>query len=124
MKFTDPLKKNKEFNSVFKKGKFYVGSIMVIYVMPNKADRNRLGVTTVRNFGTAVLRNRCRRLIKENYRLLEDRIAKGYDIIFTVRKLNGSAPSFYEVRREMLYLLKKMGILLNKEEKPDNEEVK
>ena len=88
MKFTDPLKKNRDFNKVFKKGKYYVGSMMVIYVLPNKKDRNRLGVTTVRNFGTAVLRNRCRRLIKENYRLMEAQIAKGYDIVFTARKTN------------------------------------
>lgn len=111
MFFTDSLKRNKDFNRVYKKGKYYVGRIIVVYILPNKTERNRLGVATVKNFGSSVLRNRCRRLVKESYRLIETDVYKGIDIVFSIRKLNGQAPNFYEVQKEMKYLLRKVGAL-------------
>lgn len=111
MSFTDSLKKNRDFNRVYKRGKYYVGRIMVVYVLPNRTKRNKLGISTVKNFGTSVLRNRCRRLVKESYRLMEKDIDRGIDIVFSIRKRNGVAPTFNEVQKEMKYLLKRIGVL-------------
>jgi len=110
MKYTEPIRKNRDFLKLYRNGKFYVGKIMVIYVKSNKTEKNRLGVTTVKNFGNSVSRNRMRRLIKENYRLSEDKIEKGWDIVFSGRK-TVNIPSFKEIEREMKYLFRKTGLI-------------
>ena len=73
---------------------------------------NRLGISTARNFGNSVERNRIRRLIRENYRELEETLPIGWDIIFSARKTKDAAlPSYQEVGKEMRYLLRKIGFL-------------
>ncbi len=112
MKKTVSLRKNKDFLKMYRSGNFYVGKIMVIYVKKNNSDYNKLGITTVRNYGKSVERNRMRRLIKESYRLNEDRISLGWDIVFSVRKRDSeSMPSYKETERELKYLLKKTGLM-------------
>ena len=84
---------------------------MVIYVLRNKCDTNKLGVTTIKNYGNSVQRNRIRRLIKENYRHLENEIvAKGWDIVLSARKTE-RMPEYKEIQKEMKYLLRRTGLL-------------
>lgn len=49
-------------------------------IRPNGAESNRLFVTLRKKFGTAVERNRARRLVKEAYRLQKQNVKSGYDI--------------------------------------------
>jgi len=109
MRNTVPIKKNFEFLRIYKKGKFFVGKYLVLYVLKNNSDINRLGVTVSRKFGKSVRRNRIKRLIKENYRLFEDVIKKGYDLVFVARNQK-EMPDFQEIKKEMKYLLKKLNM--------------
>lgn len=112
MKNTESLRKNRDFLKLYRSGKFYVGSRIVLYVKENKLQKNRLGISTAKNFGNSVERNRIRRLIRENYREIEEQIPQGWDIVFSARKKNDMPlPSFQEVGKEMRYLLRKIGFL-------------
>ena len=104
------LKRNSDFLRVYRKGKFFAGRILVIYVLSNNYNINRLGISTVKNFGSSVLRNRMRRLVKENYRIVEDKVDKSCDIVFLVRKTGEKEPLYKDVEKEMKFLLRKMGI--------------
>jgi len=57
-----------------------------LYVMKNDLGINRLGITVGKKFGKSVKRNRMKRLIRENYRLYEEFVKKGYDLVFVARK--------------------------------------
>lgn len=85
MLFTEPIVLNKDFLRLYRKGASRVHPILVTYVCPNRLGRNRLGLTASKKVGCAVERNRCRRIMREAYRLLEPTLTPGWDIIFVAR---------------------------------------
>jgi len=107
MKKTVALNKNYEFVRVYKKGKFFAGKYIVIYVLKNRFGTNRLGITANKKVGKSVKRNRMKRLIRESYRFLEDFIYPGLDIVFVARGVETEV-GFAEIHKEMKFLLKKM----------------
>ncbi len=109
MEKTVPLKKNYEFLRVYKKGKFYVGKYITMYVLPNDLGFNRLGITVSKKFGKSVKRNRLRRLIRENYRFFESFVKDSFDIVFVSRN-SAEMPDFVSIKKEMRFLLKKLNI--------------
>ncbi|MCX8029928.1 MAG: ribonuclease P protein component, partial [Brevinematales bacterium] len=66
-------------------------------------------ITTSKKVGKSVKRNRIRRLIRENYRLFEDFIRPGYDLVF-VSRVTEELPGFTEIRKEMKFLFKKLNV--------------
>ena len=76
------LKKNYEFKNVLSKGKFFVGKQVSVYVLKNRKNINVIGIAVATKKCGAVLRNRIKRLIRENYRILKNDLKQGYDIVF------------------------------------------
>ena len=109
MKKTITIKKNSEFIRAYKKGKFCAGRFIVLYILKNSLSINRLGITVGKKFGKSVRRNRIKRLIRESYRVWEEYIKGGYDLIFVARN-NDDMPAFTEIKKEMKFLLKKLGV--------------
>lgn len=109
MIFTFPIKKNKDFLKLYKKGKYYVAKYLVLYALNNRSNINRLGITASKKFGGSVKRNRMRRLIRESYRYYESQLKEGFDLVFVARSCE-ELPNFSEVKKEMKYLLKKLEI--------------
>ncbi len=104
------LKKNNEFRRLYSKGKFYKNQLVVTYVIKNKRDCVRVGITTSKKIGNAVLRNRSRRIIREAYLSILPKIKTGYDIVFVAR---GKTPyvKSSDILRVMKKQLKEAGIL-------------
>ncbi len=106
MKYTESLRKNFQFKNVYKRGKSIANRHLVMYVFPNKQEVNRLGVSVSKKVGNSVVRSRVTRLVKESYRLQEDNISIGYDIIVIARNsMNGL--SYKETYSSLRHLLKK-----------------
>ena len=105
------LKKNSDFQRVYRKGKYASSETLVVYYVKRRTSIVRIGITTSKKVGKSVQRNRMRRLIRENIRLLHDQLAPGMDLVIVVRKANPDA-NLYSIGREMRFLLKKLDILV------------
>jgi ribonuclease P protein component len=104
------LKKNIEFQRVYSRGRYSVSKFLVVYVLSNNSDKTRVGITTSKKVGKAVNRNRIRRLIKENLRLLSDNLVKGVDLVIVARQAEDEV-SFKKIGQELKFLLKKLNLL-------------
>ena len=87
MIFTRSLQKNFQFRYVYNRGKSLANKHLVMYVIKNNknAETNRLGISVSKKVGKSVVRSRVTRLIKESYRLTENEIKSGYDIVVIAR---------------------------------------
>ena len=79
------LKLNKEFKRAYGRGRSFVHPGVVTYIVKNRLGYVRVGVTTGKKLGTAVLRNRARRVIMAAFRDCLPHIRGGYDIVFVAR---------------------------------------
>jgi ribonuclease P protein component len=82
---TVTLTQNRDFLRLYKRGRSKVDRALVMYYSKNKLGVNRIGITTSKKIGTAVRRNRARRVIREAYRQLEPMTKTGYDFVFVAR---------------------------------------
>jgi len=110
LKFTTSLKKNHEFKRLYNKGKSAASPYAVIYCRRNGRAENRLGVTVSTKIGGAVQRNRIRRRLKEIYRLNEEKLSSGYDIVIVARMRSRFA-GYMELDSSVLTLLGKLNLL-------------
>ena len=85
MKYSESLKKNKDFQYIYRKGKSYANKYLVMYVLENGTSQNRLGISVSKKVGNSIVRHRLTRLIRESYRLQEERFRCGLDIIVIAR---------------------------------------
>ncbi|MBR6070706.1 MAG: ribonuclease P protein component [Ruminococcus sp.] len=85
MLYTETLKENKDFLTLYKKGRYIPSKYSVIYVRPNGRPFNRLGITAGKKIGNAVHRNRAKRLIRLAYRENEVSMPIGIDIVIVAR---------------------------------------
>ena len=85
MKFSESLKSNRDFKNVYNNRKSYANKYLVMYVLENGLDQNRLGISVSKKVGNSVIRHRLTRLIRESYRLHEDMFRSGLDIVVVAR---------------------------------------
>ena len=103
MIFSESLKKNKDFQFVYKKGKSYANKYLVMYILENHSDKNRLGVSVSKKVGNSVIRHHITRLIREGYRLHEDMFNSGLDIV-VIARVTARGVSFREIESALLHL--------------------
>lgn len=85
MKNTITITDNKVFLDLYKRGKYAAGKAVTVYYKKNPRGQTRLGITTGKKIGGAVIRSRCRRIIRAAYAECEEDFPKGYDYIVTAR---------------------------------------
>lgn len=95
MKFTVKLNSNKDFTSLYKKGRFVAGANCVIYFRKNGKNFNRVGISTSKKIGNAVKRSRARRVIRQAYRETEALFPVGYDLVFTARQPSTECKTYH-----------------------------
>lgn len=86
MRFSESLRKNHQFQLVYKTGKSYANRYLVMYVRENGTGGNRVGISVSRKVGNSVVRHRITRLLRESYRLREAMFDSGLDIVIVARK--------------------------------------
>lgn len=85
MKNFNSIKKNSEFQKVYKNGKSYANKHLVMYVLKNDKKTSRIGISVSKKVGNSVVRHRMTRLVRECFRLNEDDIKENVDIVVVVR---------------------------------------
>lgn len=117
MKFTEGLRKNHQFQEVYRNGVHYANRYLVMYVSENHQNVNYLGISVSKKVGNSVVRHRVKRLVKESYRLQEDIFNSGLNIVITARAAAASI-SYEKMESAVLHL----GKLHNIVKKSENEE--
>ena len=120
MKHTVSLKENRIFRRLYAKGKSAVAPTMVLYCRKNGRRESRLGLTTGTKLGHAVVRNRVRRRLREIYRLQEDKLLPGYDIV-VVARVRAVHSKYAVLERDFLRLAKKLQLLAPQESSDSGE---
>ena len=109
----DSLKKNRDFQNVYKNGKSKANKYLVMYVLENQLDSNRLGISVSKKVGNSVIRHHLTRLIRESYRLNKEMFHSGLDIVVIARE-SAKDRKYKEIESALLHLGKINGILNEK----------
>lgn len=80
------LRKNRQFQTVYKTGKSYANKYLVLYVMEKQDGLRRVGFAVGKRLGGAVVRNRIKRLLREAFRLNQHSLKQGVDLIIIGRQ--------------------------------------
>ncbi len=103
MEYSESLKKNKDFRNVYEKGRSCANKYLVMYVLENGNRRNRLGISVSKKVGNSIVRHRLTRLIRESYRLQEDKYRCGLDIV-VIARAGAKGKNYHEINSAMLHL--------------------
>ena len=111
MQKTETLKKNYEFKKILTKGKYYSGEYIEVFIKQNNQDINKIGIAIGVKLGKAFQRNYVKRLIRENYRKLEEKLKAGYEIVFLwKKKVSIKNANYHCIEEDMNNIFKKIGI--------------
>lgn len=106
MNYSESLKKNRDFQIVYKNGTSQANRYLVMYVLPNQYNKNRLGISVSKKVGNSVVRHRITRLIRESYRLNESIFDCGLDIVVIARS-GAKGKTCQEIESALLHLMRK-----------------
>jgi len=93
---------------VYRRGKVWATSLVVMKAMPNGLSLSRYGFSVTKKVGKAVQRNRLKRLLKEIMRLQS--LKSGWDIVFIARSVAVNA-DYHQLERAVTKLLARAQLL-------------
>ncbi|MEE8836905.1 MAG: ribonuclease P protein component [Eubacteriales bacterium] len=114
MDFSESLKKNTDFRRVYRKGASAADRCLVMYVLENQTERNRIGISVSKKVGNSVVRHRLTRLVREAYRLRESDFSGGLDIVIVVRTA-ARGKKEQEIEQSLCALARRHHIMRDKE---------
>ena len=103
MQFSESLKKNHQFQFVYKYGKSYANKYLIMYIKENGLGKNRIGISVSKKVGNSVVRHRVTRLVRESYRLHESIFNSGLDIVIVARP-GAASVGYNEIESALLHL--------------------
>jgi ribonuclease P protein component len=87
-RFTFPkssrLVSNRQFRIVYARRLSATDGLLMVYACENDCDQPRLGVSIGKNCGSAVVRNRLKRLLREVFRQNREDIPAGFDYVVSM----------------------------------------
>lgn len=106
LKRTQRLLSRSQFRLVYERGQKFSTPYFSAFVLHTNSEMQRLGLTTTRKMGGAVLRNRCRRRLRELFRLRDQSflVGVGFDLVLNVRSSTASA-DYKEVEAAFMQML-------------------
>lgn len=108
------IKKNAEFQKIFKKGKSFANRQFVVYcLIKEEEDYYRVGLSVSKKVGNAVVRNRIKRYIRQTFLEIHDQVYPNMDYIIIAR--NPAAKlDFHETKKSIEHVLKIAKVLKKK----------
>jgi len=85
MKHFNSIKKSRDFQEVYQTGKSLANRLLVMYVKKTDRPETRIGISVSKKVGNSVVRHHITRLIRESFRLHEEMVEAGLDIVVVVR---------------------------------------
>jgi ribonuclease P protein component len=82
------LRRPADFEAVYDRRRSAADGTLVVYARENALPYSRVGLSVSKKFGSAVRRNRIRRLLREAYRLEKSELPAGYDLVLIPRPLD------------------------------------
>ncbi len=119
MRYSESLKKNKDFQNVYKVGTSQANRYLVMYALENRREGNRLGISVSKKVGNSVVRHRITRLIRESYRLHEIQFHSGLDIV-VIARASARGRTYQEIESALLHLAGRHHILWGKSNGEEN----
>lgn len=110
MKKNEIINKNRDFRRIYGKGKYFSSPLLITYIIKNRLNSTRVGITTSKKTGNAVKRNRSRRIIREAFKALRIKVKSGFDIIFVARAKTSGVKTT-DILKDMKRELFKLGAL-------------
>jgi ribonuclease P protein component len=104
------LRRRKDFDNVFRKGRAWNNELLVLRSLPNDLPHNRYGFITSKKLGKAVVRNRTKRRLREAVRVLP--LASSWDVVVSA-KTKAADADFQQLRGAVIELVTKAGLLAN-----------
>ena len=101
------LRRPTDFDAVYNRRRSAADGTMIVYARENGLPHCRVGLSVSKKFGSAVRRNRIRRLLREAYRLSKEELPAGYDLVLIPRPLEDYA---LEPLRDSLVKLTKQAV--------------
>ena len=105
------IRKSDDFKNVYENGKSYANKYLVMYVLKCDREENRLGISVSKKVGNSVVRHRIARLLRESFRLNNERFHSGWDII-VIARMTAKGKNYHDIESAFLHLIKLHGILI------------
>lgn len=109
MKRAFRLRRPEQFHKVRREGRSWDTTLLALNAVPNRRRQTRCGFVVGKRVGKAVDRNRARRRVREAVRLMFERIAPGWDLVFIVRSPALTAIEFSRIQAQVEQLLRRAG---------------
>lgn len=103
------LKRSRDFQYVYRKGKSYGSHLMVLLVAPSREALPRVGFSVSKKVGNSVVRNRVKRRMKESFRVRLPKVKPHVALVFVARP-DAAQAEYKEIAKTMQYLMKKAGL--------------
>jgi len=105
------LKQGRDFARLKQQGHRVVSGCLIANWLPlPPGSASRLGVVTSRKLGSAVVRNRARRLLRESFRQHQPQLSQPLDLVLVARSSINGKP-FAQVEHDYLAALRRNGLL-------------
>lgn len=107
------IKKNNEFQKIFKKGKSFANRQFIIYVLKSDQPEFRLGLSVSKKVGNAVTRNRIKRYIRQVFLELQEEILPNADYVIIARN-QAATLDYHETKKSLQHVMKVARVLQKK----------
>ncbi|WP_286923229.1 MULTISPECIES: ribonuclease P protein component [Lysinibacillus] len=106
MKKRQRVKKNEDFQRVFKNGKSFANRQFVVYfLMKEEQTEFRIGLSVSKKLGNAVTRNQIKRYIRQSIHELKDELKPNIDYVIIARQ-PAATMDFHDVKQSLQHVLR------------------
>ncbi|WP_394189827.1 ribonuclease P protein component [Paenisporosarcina quisquiliarum] len=100
------VKKNAEFQKIFKRGKSFANRQFVVYCFEKEGQEDfRIGLSVSKKIGNAVTRNRIKRYIRQAFLEMKDEVKPNIDYVIIARH-QAATMDFHESKKSLQHVLK------------------